>query len=1352
MTTVLLQTPGAGTWTVPVTCPAGTVINVENWGAGSGASGRVGTNFGAAGGAGAWVPKQYMISAADVASGIPYVIGAGSSGTSGSNPSAGGDTTFGTVSANLIPNSNMLGATSGTVTSSAQLPVNMDWNSPASPLAVTLAQGVASGFNYIDIHFSGTPSDSELRIYFIVNAPVLASNSYTGSMRHAIVAGSTSGITFSLQADSADSGGGFLSTVIADTVTPTGSLTQTSGTGVSDASAAFLTIFASAIYTPGVPINCTWRLAAPQLELGGSATTFKPTPSFITAPGGGAPAGTIGGVGGNRFTIGGDVLNPGGSGADYSSLGSGGGGAAGKDGNGNDGDTNGAPGDFGNGGAGGGSKTTSPGNAGASNVEGGGGGGPLVTNPGTGGAGGSPAGGGGAAAVATGTGGRGGNGQIRLTFSTWIAVGVISIPTLRCVATALQSKLATATVQVPTLRVVAAGQNPVPASARVNIPTLRVASTNVTVNATATVATTAGATSLTNSSLTIAPGATALLAWLSFNEQSISASGETVNWDNAGTPQPMTQVAFIESFNVNVNIQLWGLVNPTIGNKNLTASWTGSVPASLNAIAFNGTINSNTTAAFSHAASSSGTTGSPTITIGSAVGDMVIVAEGNAAGAITSLTAPGSTSVFNYTDVTPYGYTGSRAPGVTPNVTFTGAPTSTEWAVAGVDVAAGAGSTAGQTLVATSTNTIALRAVGTLASINIASGLAYVTGFDCDATAYLTKVATAVVNIPTLRVASVAKMDNLTSALVPLTSISSVVDVELVNGGVGVSTLALSSSAVAGQSNLASAVVTLTAMSCSATGPNTVVGKGTIQISAVGVASTPNAAAGQATLVLSVVSSAIQEDLASSVNTLTIASVTNINPSAGGGSLAISAVASAIQENLASLTAYVTGFDSLVAARLDIISTLLGQLPSLNAAATAKQETFVSGVFTPVMALSANIVVNQYNLAVGIGEIELGAIVHAGQEKFASASIVVTSVSANVVVGAEVIATAVASLGLNADSSSAGQEVLAVGAINIPTPQAVVVCGMEAIARGTGRIVVKDSAQAGQEVIVHSSNSITLQALGIFGQNAVASASANVPTLRAFGLAGQGNVLSAISSIVISASATVDNPLAVIGSGTLSISAQGNAGQEALCSGNVLTTSLSAFVRGNLEVLTNAVSTLSISAASTATLSTNAAATVTLPTLQATSVAYNGWVGTALATIPSLSAIVEAQQTYGVSGTNTLTIVASVIAGGEVLATASSTLTISCQASVFTGQIATAVVNVPTLTAAGQAILTDTATGFSTILLAAFGQAYLSTLGQATGTLHISARGRMYATPPGGIESEEIVYIDTDDRVVYVTE
>ena len=213
----------------------------------------------------------------------------------------------------------------------------------------------------------------------------------------------------------------------------------------------------------------------------------------------------------------------------------------------------------------------------------------------------------------------------------------------------------------------------------------------VTVDATATLASSpnTAVTTITNSSLTVGAGATALLAILVTDGFTTNPTSIVVKWDNAGTPQTMTSVASRQSTNSNILLNLYGLVNPTAGNKNLTATWTTGVPAMLDAISFNGTITTSVATAFLHAATNLGTSGSPSQPLTSAVGNIAVACEGST-GTITSLIATGSTSIFNSTFGSSFGNFGcaaSWAPGAA-SITFTGSPTSTEWDTAGVDIVA----------------------------------------------------------------------------------------------------------------------------------------------------------------------------------------------------------------------------------------------------------------------------------------------------------------------------------------------------------------------------------------------------------------------------------------------------------------------------------------------------------------------------------------------------------------------------------------------------------------------------------------------------------------------------------------
>lgn len=432
MTTVTLATTGAGTWGVPPDCPAGTSVTVEAWGAGSGASGRIsagGGTFGAAGAGGAYASNAYTITPNDVASGVVFALGAGTAGLSGANPAAGGDTSWSTNNLNLLQDSIMTGAVSG---SPGSLPVNFSDGGGGAGLTRTISKGFVSGFYYIDIRYNGTSADTG--VYFYIATSVTATvATYAASVYQALVGGSASGVTFTIQVDASTAGSVYISSPINSgnaAFTPTATLTRTSAAAANPATTALINMDINIGYSSGAAIDFTLRIAAPQYELAGAASFYKSTPGYTLAKGGGAPSGTTGGTGGATATSIGTTKFAGGNGAAFNANGSGGGGSGGKDGAGVAGNTSGqgGQGDSTSGGLGGAVKATSPGNPGIDNIEGGGGGGGLKTVSGTGGLAGVPGGGGGGAAVATSTGGTGARGQIRLTYVSWAPIEVVAPP------------------------------------------------------------------------------------------------------------------------------------------------------------------------------------------------------------------------------------------------------------------------------------------------------------------------------------------------------------------------------------------------------------------------------------------------------------------------------------------------------------------------------------------------------------------------------------------------------------------------------------------------------------------------------------------------------------------------------------------------------------------------------------------------------------------------------------------------------------------------------------------------------------------------------------------------------------
>lgn len=204
-------------------------------------------------------------------------------------------------------------------------------------------------------------------------------------------------------------------------------------------------------------------------------------------------------------------------------------------------------------------------------------------------------------------------------------------------------------------------------------------------------ATSNGATSQDFTNLTITGGLSnsALVAQFAFSLKTISAL--TVKWDNAGTPQSMTQIIGANGTGSVCRVELWGLIAPTSGNKTLHAAWTGSSDICVQAVSWSGVDQTGGATSFAHSTSATGTTsGGPsthnTITITSAVGNATM----DAACGTATINSVNQTST--YIDNTPANISGaaSRAAGaatVTHSCNSTGA--SDAWVSVGVDIVAG---------------------------------------------------------------------------------------------------------------------------------------------------------------------------------------------------------------------------------------------------------------------------------------------------------------------------------------------------------------------------------------------------------------------------------------------------------------------------------------------------------------------------------------------------------------------------------------------------------------------------------------------------------------------------------------
>ncbi len=195
------------------------------------------------------------------------------------------------------------------------------------------------------------------------------------------------------------------------------------------------------------------------------------------------------------------------------------------------------------------------------------------------------------------------------------------------------------------------------------------------------------ATSINHANLTIGSGSNRAVVFpINFSNKAVS--GVTVTWDNGGTNQACSQIITHNSTATNGRADLWGLTNPTSGNKTLHVAWTGTSDICVGGVAYSDADQTGGATTFKNANSGTGTpsgTGSVTVVaVTSATGDAVV-------GAITStgtINSVGNTSV--YRDGTPNLISGAaeRAAGAaTVNLTAAFANDGNPWVAVGVSIA-----------------------------------------------------------------------------------------------------------------------------------------------------------------------------------------------------------------------------------------------------------------------------------------------------------------------------------------------------------------------------------------------------------------------------------------------------------------------------------------------------------------------------------------------------------------------------------------------------------------------------------------------------------------------------------------
>lgn len=211
----------------------------------------------------------------------------------------------------------------------------------------------------------------------------------------------------------------------------------------------------------------------------------------------------------------------------------------------------------------------------------------------------------------------------------------------------------------------------------------------VAVDATGTALTGSGVanTTLSYTGITVGVGANRALIFEVYWTGGAGAAptGITMTWDNGGTNQAMTLLATSGTFQTNNVIQVWGLRNPTSGNKTLAGAWTNANGFTCDAKSFTGVDQVSDATAFPTANRNNATSTSTAaaLTITSATSNWTVATVGSLNGTLSALN---QTTDFHDSGG-PGDHAGQSATGAA-TVAYTATVTpSSAWGYAGCDIA-----------------------------------------------------------------------------------------------------------------------------------------------------------------------------------------------------------------------------------------------------------------------------------------------------------------------------------------------------------------------------------------------------------------------------------------------------------------------------------------------------------------------------------------------------------------------------------------------------------------------------------------------------------------------------------------
>jgi hypothetical protein len=146
-------------------------------------------------------------------------------------------------------------------------------------------------------------------------------------------------------------------------------------------------------------------------------------------------------------------------------------------------------------------------------------------------------------------------------------------------------------------------------------------------------------TSLSYTGLTVATGThSAIVVTLGWDAPATTPTAMSMIWDSGGTNQAMTRIITSDTgAHTGAQSELWGLVNPTVGNKTLALSWTSAARVFVSSMAFDGVDQTGGATSFPNSVFNAG---AATLNVTSIVGRKVMccAVSNSAPGAITGTT------------------------------------------------------------------------------------------------------------------------------------------------------------------------------------------------------------------------------------------------------------------------------------------------------------------------------------------------------------------------------------------------------------------------------------------------------------------------------------------------------------------------------------------------------------------------------------------------------------------------------------------------------------------------------------------------------------------------------------------